>query len=117
MLLKPEKKTNLILSLCEKEKFNFSRNEIIELERRIALLGCYIIHRIKRGTMRIIIAGLTLDVTFALDVLVLVVGGAAGPGAAHAEHDYQQQDGRGGPHHHPDHNLEHGAVIGCQGEM
>ena len=50
---------------------------------------------------------LTLDVTFALDVLVLVVGGAAGPGAAHAEHDDQEQDGRGRPHHHPDHDLEH----------
>ena len=43
--------------------------------------------------MRIIMAGL---LTFALDVLVLVVGGAAGPGAAHAEHDDQEQDGCGG---------------------
>ena len=101
-------KKQISFSHCEKEKVNFSRNEIIELERRIALLGRYIIHRIKRGTMRIIIAHtLTLDVTFALDVLVLVVGGAAGPGAAHAEHDDQEQDGRGRPHHHPDHNLEH----------
>ena len=97
----------------KKEKVNFSRNEIIELERRIALLGRYIIYRIKRETMRIIIACLTFDVTFALDVLALVAGGAR-PGAAHAEHDDQEQYGRGRPQHHPNHNLEHGAVIGCQ---
>ena len=48
-------KKQISFSHCEKEKVNFSRNEIIELERRIALLGRYIIHRIKRGTMRIII--------------------------------------------------------------
>ena len=57
------------------------------------------------------------DVTFALDVLALVVGGGAGPGAAHAEHDDQEQDGRGGPDQHPDHHLEYTAVIGCEGEM
>ena len=49
--------------------------------------------------------------------LFLLLAGPQGQGAAHAEHDDQQQDGRGRPHHHPDHNLQHAFVICCQGEI
>ena len=71
MLLTPEKNKNK--SHCEKEKVNFSRNEIIELERRIALLGRYIIHRIKRGTMRIIIADSMLPL-LSMSLFLLLAG-------------------------------------------
>ena len=43
LLLKPVKKSISLSLPCGKEKVHFSPNEIIELERRIALLGRYII--------------------------------------------------------------------------
>ena len=109
------KKITLTFSALWEGKSSFFSEWDNRAWKKDCITGALHHYRIKRRTMKIVsdLSLLTdwLDVTFALDVLALVVGGGAGPGAAHAEHDDQEQDGRGGPDQNPYHYLEYRAWV------